>query len=126
MYQTEFYIPVLFRLGNIDAQRLVRIVQQDHTVQRQRLLQVIEFLELHVAVTLKVIGLAVLHQPHALHLQVGKDLEHVALHQALRQVANVRQVRRLGGQRPLVSPANMNGRNLAGSIGELLVFSQSQ
>lgn len=82
-------IPIVFpTIGNIDAQWRRQIVQLDPTVALQRPLQIVQRLEFHIAKAFELIRFPILHQPHVLHLKVLEYFYYIALHQALRQVAD--------------------------------------
>lgn len=92
-------LPVIFLLlGNIDSQRLRIIVQHDATVEADSLLELLNRLKFNIAESFELIRLLVLHQTHVLHGQLAEDLDHVALHDALRQVSDEGQEGWLCGQ----------------------------
>lgn len=74
------------------------IVQHDASVEADRLLQLLNRLELNIAESFELIRLLVLYQTHILHRQLAEDLNDIALHYSLRQVADKRQERWLCGQ----------------------------
>lgn len=89
---------VLFLLGNVDSQRLRIIVQDDASIEAYSLLQLLNRFKFDIAEALELIRLLVLHQTHILHRQLAEDLNDIALHDALRQIPDERQERRLCGQ----------------------------
>ena len=92
---------ILFLLSDVDSQRLRIIVKHDASVQTHRLLKLLNRLEFHVAESLELISLLVLHQTNILHRQLAEDLNHVALYDTLREVPDECQEGWLGWQRLL-------------------------
>lgn len=80
-------------------------VPLDHNaaVHRDRLLQILRRLELHITEPLEPVGLLILHQTHVLHHERLEDAVDVALHHADGQIADERRIRRLGGERFLAT-----------------------
>lgn len=102
---------VLFLLGNVNSQRLRIIVQNDAAIKADRLLKLLQRLEFNITKSLELIRLLVLHQTNILNRQLAEDLNDVALHDSLRQIAYECQKRWLRGQRLLaliVVPGKMH------------------
>ena len=106
----KIFLPiVLLLLGNVDSQWLRIIVQHDTSIKADRFLKFLHRLEFYITESLELIRFLVLHQTHILHGELAKDLNHVTLHDSLRQIADERQEWRLRGQRLLaliVEPGN--------------------
>ena len=96
-------IVLLPALGHVHPHGRVPVHQR--AVKLQRLGETVAVVELDVAEALELVGVAVVHQAHAPHLQVLEDGVHVALDDVGGQVAHEGGVRRLLRQRPLASPA---------------------
>lgn len=102
---------VLLLLSNVDSQWLRIIVQNNATIETDRLLQLLHRLEFNIAESFELIRFLVLHQTHVLHRELAENLNHVALYDSLRQISDKGQKRRLCWQLLLalvvvVEPAN--------------------
>lgn len=102
---------VLLLLSNVDSQWLRIIVQNNATIETDRLLQLLHRLEFNIAESFELIRFLVLHQTHVLHRELAENLNHVALYDSLRQISDKGQKGRLCWQLLLalvvvVEPAN--------------------
>ena len=96
-------IVLLPALGHVHPHGRVPVHQR--AVKLQRLGETVAVVELDVAEALELVGVAVVHQAHAPHLQVLEDGVDVALDDVGGEVAHEGGVRRLLRQRPLASSA---------------------
>lgn len=79
---------VLLLLRNVYSQRLRVIVENNSSIEIDRLLEIADRLELNIAEALELVGLLVLHETHILHRELLEDLNHVVLDDTLRKITD--------------------------------------